>query len=184
MKTTDPAVIKRFPLFARLTPKEIDTLSVVLREESHNAGDLICLEGSSGHCCYFIVSGQVEVAKLLPNGERRALNVLKENEVFGQIALIDPGPRTASCFAKTSAKLLRLDRTDFDQLFTSGSHFAFKLQAAIAKVAAVQLREANRKLNLLLMQSKDQSGRADADEILKKIQESLELSDTGVKWIG
>ena len=76
-----------------------------------NAGDVIVREGEDTNDAYIILSGEIEVTK-----EGRHLATLKENSIFGEIALVDSRPRTATCTAKTSVTLGQVTRENYKQL--------------------------------------------------------------------
>ena len=62
-------------------------------------GEEIIKEGMLSDCAYIIESGSVEVSKKKPNGERQSIGILKENDIFGEMGLIDGLPRSASVVA-------------------------------------------------------------------------------------
>lgn len=74
-------------------------------------GDIIVREGEETDEAYIILSGQVEVTK-----KGNSIAVLKENSIFGEIALVDQRPRTATCTAKTAVTLGMVTRKNFKEL--------------------------------------------------------------------
>ena len=76
-----------------------------------NKGEIILSEGEETSDAYIILEGLVEVTK---NG--RVLANLKENTIFGEIAMVDLRPRTATCTAKTDVKLGMVTRENYKQL--------------------------------------------------------------------
>jgi CRP/FNR family transcriptional regulator, cyclic AMP receptor protein len=76
------------------------------------AGDTIISEGDEGDTAFFIVSGSVEVS--IGEGARaRTLGALGEGEVFGEMCLIEPGPRSATITATTDVECLATSYADF-----------------------------------------------------------------------
>jgi CRP-like cAMP-binding protein len=178
MSTTRDAalLLREMPLFAELTPKEVVLLGMVLKVRSYAAGDWICREGEPATGCYIVESGEVEVLKRVPDRSQVPISTLGRFGVFGHIALVDDGPRSASCRAKTRVEALRLERSDFEMLVSSGSPFAFRFQAAVARVAASQLREANRQLRAL-MDERVAPSRPQQRTTLVKVQAILAHTD-------
>ena len=174
------------PALSTLRPKERELLAMVMKEERFRPGDLIVREGEPGHSCYFIIAGEVEVLKRIGPTQERVITTLRANGLFGQIALVDAGARAASCRAKTAVHVARLDRQDFDTLFSSGSHFAFQFQLVIARSAAQQLREANERLNLLLSRRATLHQQQARQDAMRDVQDVLALSDAdnSIEWIG
>ena len=76
------------------------------------AGDTIISEGDEGDCAYFIVTGTVEVV-IGRGAEARTVGALHEGEVFGEMALIDPGPRSATVRAATDVECLAASYAEF-----------------------------------------------------------------------
>ncbi len=76
-----------------------------------NRGDIILREGEESSDAYIILEGEVEVTK-----NSRVLATLSENSIFGEIALVDQRPRTATCKAKTNVKLGKVTRENYKQL--------------------------------------------------------------------
>src|SRR5579859_247343 len=72
------------------------------------AGQTICTEGEAGDSMFVINAGEVEISI---NG--RVINQLGPGELFGELALIDQGPRSATAVAKTACKLVTLDEKRF-----------------------------------------------------------------------
>jgi CRP/FNR family transcriptional regulator len=183
--------LRRIPLFADLNDEELLTLSAVLRRERFMPGQTICREGELGRGCHFVIEGEIDVLKAVAGGDPRVIATARKGEVVGQIALVDPGPRSATCRARVPTMAFRLDRDDFETLFSSGSRFARRFQLAVARQAAAQLREANHRLVTLLDaapprgDSRLENQRA---KVLREVQEMLALSDTNssdaIKWIG
>ncbi len=107
------------PLFARLDGDLLAALAQRLSVERYPAGDVIINEGEAGDRLYIIHRGQVEVLASDTSGHQRPLNVLREGDHFGEIALLYDVPRTATIRALTPVQLYSLNREDFDSLLAS-----------------------------------------------------------------
>ena len=181
--------LRKIKLLSKLSDEELNVLGMVMRQERYPAGKPVCSEGEAGRSCWFVIEGEIDVVKSLSDGTERLLTTLRPSDVFGQVALIDSGARSATCRARTNARVFRLDRQDFDTLFSSGSGFAFRFQLAIARIAAKQLRDANRKLNLLLESSRTaEATRKNRAAAMQEIRDMLARSDASVssesiRWI-
>lgn len=186
MARTLEQLLQAMPALEGLRPKERELLAMVMKEERFRPGDAIVREGEPGHSCYFIIAGEVEVLKSIGPNQERVITTLRRDGLFGQIALVDAGRRAATCRAKNHVHVARLDRQDFDTLFSSGSHFAFQFQIVIARAAAQQLRQANSRLNLLLSRRKKVEHDTSRAAGLREVQDLLAMSDTddSIKWLG
>jgi len=101
------------------------------------AGTLIFEEGSSGTEMFGIVEGEVEVR--LPNGEARRLG---PDETFGEMAVVDSSPRSATVIAVTDTRLAVIDRRMFLFLVHETPMFALQVMSSMAE----RLRRAQRRL--------------------------------------
>jgi CRP-like cAMP-binding protein len=98
------------------------------------AGDVIFREGDPATELFLIKSGKVEVR--LGN---RLLDTLKSDEIFGEMALIDGGPRSATAVAATDASVVPVTEYQFLFLVGQAPHFALKVMRVLAR----RLRTAN-----------------------------------------
>jgi CRP/FNR family cyclic AMP-dependent transcriptional regulator len=101
-------------------------------------GTTICREGEEGDAAYFISSGAVHVQR-----SGQTLARLQAGEWFGMVALMDGGARSATCMSDGPARLLRLGRADFENLFSLGNRFAFQLVEGMARQLVKNLRAAD-----------------------------------------
>ncbi len=105
-----------------LTPKDTLTeigprdLRLLLRTAASPvelaAGETLFREGEQGDALFVLRSGTVELSVLSPDGRRLGLDILSRGAVFGEIALFDPGPRTATATALAHCSLLRMRHKD------------------------------------------------------------------------
>ena len=101
-----------------------------------NKDDVIIEEGSLSNDAYIIESGSVEVSKKRPNGERQCIGILEENDIFGEMGLIDGLPRSASVVALEDCSISIMTQEAFNSL---AQHNAQALMP-ILKVLAKRLR--------------------------------------------
>src|SRR6266511_1922797 len=106
-------LLRRVPLFEDLSNREVERLARSFKERKLSAGDEIATEGQSG--VGFFVIGEGEVA------------------YFGEVALIDDGPRTATVKAVTDVTAYGLTPWDFRPLVEDNASIAWELLQAMAK---------------------------------------------------
>src|ERR1700756_4526503 len=82
-------------VLGKLEPGEIDTLATRARVESYRAGQEIFAKGSPGRTMIAVLQGSVKIVSLSPTGKEVVLEVIHAGEVFGEIAVIDGGERSA-----------------------------------------------------------------------------------------
>src|SRR5579871_6020841 len=95
--------------------------------------------GDPGHALYIVRSGEVEIYLKNDQGEKIVLEISRPGDVFGEISLLDDGPRTAWVSALGDAEVLRLDRVHFEEYVRQYTPAALNLLS----VAARRLRRAD-----------------------------------------
>lgn len=102
------------------TPDEVlIEIAAIVVEEEYAAGAAIFARGDPGSSMYVIARGRLRV-----HDGARTLNELNERDVFGEMAMLDPGPRVASVTALEDALLLRIDSRPFYELLADRAEVA------------------------------------------------------------
>lgn len=125
------------PLFAALSKKELTKVARLTTELHLKAGTEVVREGEPGREAFIIVSGTAAVKR---NGRRIA--TLGPGDAFGELALLDHGPRTATVVADTDLEVLVLNAGEFAGLLDEVPAVARKL----LRTLATRVRELDRKL--------------------------------------
>jgi HEAT repeat protein len=126
--------LKESPFFATLPLEELYHVALSIEEESVKEEAVVIKEGTTGDKMYIVVSGELEVKK--EDGPRLA--VLGEKQVFGDMALLDNEPRSASVVAMGPVHLLSLQRSSLERILRRYSSIAFNLM----RILSHRLREA------------------------------------------
>jgi CRP-like cAMP-binding protein len=135
---TEPEHLDELPSF-RVLPRVVKlALAQKLGRLDTSHATTVCSEGEEGDAAYFISSGAVQVQR-----SGQPLAHLQPGEVFGMVALMDGGPRSATCVTEGPTRLLRLARPDFEALFSSANRFAFQLVEGMARQLVKNLRTAD-----------------------------------------
>jgi CRP/FNR family transcriptional regulator, cyclic AMP receptor protein len=115
------AQLARVPLFSGCSNRDLQLIARVVKDVTHPAGTVIAREGEPGVGLFVIVEGQAEVTI---GGKRKAK--LGPGDFFGEIALLDGGPRTATVTTLTDVKLLGLTEWVFRGLMQEHPGIAVK----------------------------------------------------------
>jgi CRP/FNR family transcriptional regulator, cyclic AMP receptor protein len=125
------AELQRFmrdvPLFAGLLPSELDRIALVMSPLQVPAGEVVCTEGEPGHEFYVIAEGEAAVER-----GGHTVTKLHTGDYFGELALLDRGPRSATVRAMSDCRLYVLRETSFVSLLNEVPALAQKLLAALA----------------------------------------------------
>ncbi len=134
--------LKKVSLFADFELEDLLRLKEITEEVPVVAGETIITEGESGNTAFIIVSGSVEVYRKTPTAEV-TLAQLEPTAYFGEMAIIENEPRSASVRAKTEALLLRIRGTEFRKMMESSSSLSFRL----VQVFSRRIRRMNQSKN-------------------------------------
>lgn len=129
-------MLRRNRLFDELTTQDVATIVDLSKEVEHQAGQVIVIEGREGVGFHLILEGSADVSV-----QGRTLRTLSPGEAFGDIAVIDGGPRSASVTADTPLRTLSLPPWEFRPLLLEHPQLAYKL---LIKLCAL-LREAEQR---------------------------------------
>jgi hypothetical protein len=103
--------LKGIDLFSALAGEDLAEIARIAEEVARDQGEAILTEGEHGDALYFIIDGRVAVQK-----GGKTLAELGQRDVLGEMALLDPGPRSASAVALSDVTMLSIGREDFDDI--------------------------------------------------------------------
>lgn len=170
------------PLFSDLSAATLAGLDEVLEERSMAAGELLCEEGSTGHECFFIIEGTVNVSKIIDreDGREKVLATLKAGDFFGEMALLEDAPRSANVRATAPTKVLVLSRENFWALLNREADVAVRMLFGIIGTIVARLRRTSTELVALFDTGKIVGSVTDLPglcaKILERLMESMGLS--------
>jgi CRP/FNR family cyclic AMP-dependent transcriptional regulator len=121
------AFFRNHPIFGILGPDLLQQLRSHARLKTIERGATVFAKGDPGTSLFAILEGQVKVISFSAQGKYAVFNVLSAGDIFGEIALLDGGERTADVIAITECRLLVIERRDFLPLVHSAPDVAQKL---------------------------------------------------------
>ena len=134
-------LLSHVKLFANVEQKELERIAGSFKERTFDAGDVIAAEGSSGIGFFVIESGtakashgDLEIAELGPGAS------------FGEVALIDEGPRSATVTAETELKCWGLSAWEFRPLAETNATVAWNLARIVASYVRLATGELDKEL--------------------------------------
>jgi CRP/FNR family transcriptional regulator, cyclic AMP receptor protein len=131
--STNVAMLGDIPVFSLLDHAERETLAQIMDCEHVAAGKVIFDMGDVGDCLYILRSGHVHIYVENTTGEKIVLGEFEPGEVFGEISLLDGGPRTATAIAMEDSELFVLTRDDLQSLITEHPHAAIDLLTMVGR---------------------------------------------------
>ncbi len=155
-------LIAKIPLFKSLTPEELDRIVRISKLVRIQAETLLVKEGSSANSMYMLVEGSVRVEKSIPSAlGKTEIATISAPSVFGEMALIDGSPRSASVTSTTDAVLLIVELASFQRLRRSYSSAAFKILRELAYTLCKRLDEKTGVINQVLDNPEGNMGKLD-----------------------
>jgi len=130
----DAHLLAELELFEHVTEEDRASLAEFIDIRKLEAGDTLFKTGEPGESLYIVRDGEVELFIRDTAGQKILLAIAGNGEVFGELALLDRGPRTATAMALTDTELLELDREDLLLLFHKSPTAALRLLAAMSQM--------------------------------------------------
>lgn len=126
-------VVRKAPLFTALAEDSATALKARMVEVKVSKGQVLFNEGDSGDRLYIVTDGKIKLGIKSIDGRENLLAVLGPGEMFGELSLFDPSPRTATATALTDAKLLGLGQEDLNLWLAEHPEVAKHLLRALAQ---------------------------------------------------
>ena len=128
LSTTDKMLfLKRVSIFSGMTLEQLRVLTAHLEEQHFLPGEVILYEGDFSQELYILVSGRVRIVKDYHGPHERTLAVLTPGDFFGEMAIFESAPRSATVVAEEEAELLTLSPDKFKQTIYQKPDMAFEI---------------------------------------------------------
>jgi CRP-like cAMP-binding protein len=101
-------VLARAGLFQGVAPEAREALASALQYSDYTRGEAVFTEGEQGDTLFIVLTGKVKVGRRAADGRENMLSVMGPSDMFGELSLFDPGPRTATATVLTEARLASL----------------------------------------------------------------------------
>jgi CRP/FNR family transcriptional regulator, cyclic AMP receptor protein len=121
------------PLFEALSDQDAQALRTEVRVVTLARGDRLFSEGDAGDRLYIIMSGKIKLTRAAPDGRENLLSVHGPGEMFGELSLFDPVPRTSSATAVTDTELAGLAHDSLRSWLSTRPEVAMHLLQALAQ---------------------------------------------------
>jgi len=121
------SLLRDHPLFRELPPATLDHITTYVRRRSVPKGTVIFRKGDPGVGLIGVLSGAVKISVASADGRDVVLNIIREGEVFGEIALLDGRARTADATTMSDCELMTIERREFIPFLRSQPDVTLKL---------------------------------------------------------
>jgi len=135
----DDLIIRKAPLFSALDDDASHALRASMVALKLNKGQILFKEGQEGDRLYVVVHGKIKLGTTSADGRENLLSILGPGEMFGELSLFDPEPRTSTATAVTDVRLVSLAHDAVIGLVTSSPQTSLELLRRLAQ----RLRKSN-----------------------------------------
>jgi CRP/FNR family cyclic AMP-dependent transcriptional regulator len=134
------------PAFTQLTVRELRQISAIVHRREYQNGEFIFYQGDPGLGMYVIEGGIISIVVIDEKQEQKELTKLGEGDFFGELALLDEGPRSACAIARTPCKLIGFFRPDLFELIRKYPELGLKVVLKLAEMLGERLRATDNEL--------------------------------------
>jgi CRP-like cAMP-binding protein len=140
-------VLRTVPIFSELADQDIASLAHLALRKRYPKDTVVFFENEEGDFFFTILEGRIKVTILGDDGREVILSVLGPGDFFGEMALLDNEPRSATAIAVEESELLSLHRNDFQSVLNDNR----SITNALIKVLSARLRRANHQISTLAL---------------------------------
>ena len=144
-----PALLKRIPFLSALTPEHLRRVYRLARELHLTAGQPVFAKRDSADAMFVVLSGRIKIFTDSGGKKRKTFAYLKEGDFFGEMALVEDLPRTASAQAMEASRLIMIRKKDFQLLLARDP----RLTLYLLKTVCARLRRANEDLEGMMFRN-------------------------------
>ncbi|HJT03520.1 MAG TPA: Crp/Fnr family transcriptional regulator [Pseudonocardiaceae bacterium] len=134
--------LARAGIFQGVDPSAVQDLRAALEPVRFPRAHVIFAEGELGDRLYIVLSGKVKIGRRSPDGRENLLAVFGPSDMFGELSIFDPGPRTSTATTVTEVQAVTMDRTALREWIAKRPEIAEQLLRVIAR----RLRRTNNML--------------------------------------
>ena len=139
-------ILKNVPIFQDMNRRELAKVEGILHQRDYGSDEPIVREGELGVGMYIVVSGGVDIVQGDVDGNVLHLATFGVGDFFGEQALLDESPRTASAIARGPSSAVGFFRPDLLELIESDPRLGLKIVMRLSQMISVRLRHTNRLL--------------------------------------
>ena len=133
MDTAADDVLARAGLFQGVAPEAREALASALQYTDYTRGETVFTEGEQGDTLFIVLTGKVKVGRRAADGRENMLSVMGPSDMFGELSLFDPGPRTATATVLTDARLATLSHAALRPWINDRPEIAEQLLRVLAR---------------------------------------------------
>ncbi len=146
--------LRRVPIFGGVDDESLIKVASITSEKNYSKKNIVFHEGDYGDALYIIKSGRTKIAKVALDGREKTLTILKGGDFFGEMAIFDDMPRSATAESMDNdVRLLSISKNDFERLIIENPSIAIRIMKDLTR----RIRQVNEQVQDLAF--KDVHGR-------------------------
>ena len=126
-------VLARAGIFQGVDPAAIEVLTESLERVEFPRGTVIFNEGEPGDRLYIVSTGKVKIGRRSPDGRENLLSIFGPSDMFGELSIFDPGPRTSTATTVTDVRAYTMDRNALREWIAQRPEIAEQLLRVVAR---------------------------------------------------
>ncbi len=135
--------LRSLDIFKEVRDRDLGQLVAALHSRSYREGEVIFVEGDIGRALFILDSGSVALTRLGANGKQIPLYTLNPGDFFGEMALLESLPRTATATATEKTHLHLLYKSKLDALLLAQPRIGVSIMSHLARLLSARLRRSN-----------------------------------------
>jgi CRP/FNR family cyclic AMP-dependent transcriptional regulator len=146
--------LRRVPIFGGVDDENLLKIANITSEKTYSKKNIVFHDGDFGDALYVIKQGRIKIAKVAIDGREKTLTILKSGDFFGEMAIFDDMPRSATAESMDNdVRLLSINKTDFERLIIENPSIAIRIMKDLTR----RIRQVNEQVQDLAF--KDVHGR-------------------------
>ena len=149
----DFSTIKNSSMLQGFSDEDLGKLAVYCEIREMGEGTTVFIENMPGESLFLVKQGTIRISKMFAEGDEKTLVVLGPEDIFGEMAVIDGLPRSATARVAENAELVSIKKKDLERLSHDDAALALKLITNIVRIFSKRVREANEEYRDMLIWS-------------------------------
>jgi CRP/FNR family transcriptional regulator, cyclic AMP receptor protein len=132
-RATEVSAIARVSVFSKLSQPDIEELTKIVKAKKYASDKAVFFQGDPSDSLYIVVKGSVKVAKASDDGHEKILDILGTGEIFGELAMLDGHPRSATVTTCEPTELAAISRSDFRDYVSTHADIIWKVLESLCE---------------------------------------------------
>ncbi len=146
--------IARIALFQGLSPKSLARVASITTAQRYPIGTVLFRAGDVGDRLYMLTEGRVRISREVPGMGEEALAIMGPGDYFGEMAVIDPAPRSADAHVHEACSVLEIRKDEMEHLMLVHRDLAYEVLWNVVRTLTTRLRDTTDKVTFLAVTGK------------------------------